>query len=331
MKKFICILLALVALLSIFISYVQSNKVSKIINKYDKYSEEVYTNGLNTMIELSNTKTGEYLNDDGNVLTITSSDQIEYMFYKVNDSNNRYPRLRGDVCAIYLKKEGKYQGDWVKCEINICIEFRNKKTRVMIWYKSDDHSNTGIADLVYDYGNFTPDLTNETEKVQKADYMIKHWISAESLTEYYDQTWKYYDVLCSATDKNNHKDIVILFLSITFFLSFIVIRIIVKAHKEKSDRIIRNENQILAWEKMYNESMDDERYSTLKQLRLQIVLSDLDFSQEQRERVALLVSKIVNQSVELDDNDERVNMGEKRHAAQHAKHQHRNDNQSDYV
>ena len=233
------------------------------------------------MIEPSDTKNGEYLNDDGNVLTITSSDQMEYMFYKVNHSNNRYPRFRGDVCAIYLQAEGKYQGDWVKCEINICIEFRNKKTRVMIWHKSDDHSNTGIANLVYDDGHFTPDLANQTEKIQKADYMIKHWISAESLTAYYDQAWEYYDVLCSATDTDNQRKVIILFLSSTFFLSFIVICVIVKAYKS-----------------------EDERYSTLKQLRFQIVSSDLDFSQKQRERVALLVSKIEDQSDKWNENME---------------------------
>ena len=263
------------------------------------------------MIEPSDTKNGEYLNDDGNVLTITSSDQMEYMFYKVNHSNNRYPRFRGDVCAIYLQAEGKYQGDWVKCEINICIEFRNKKTRVMIWHKSDDHSNTGIANLVYDDDNFTPDLANQTEKIQKAEYMIKHWISAESLTAYYGQAWEYYDILCSVSHKNNQREIIILFLSITFFLSFIVIRVIVKTHKEKSKKIIRNENRILAWEKRYNEIMEDsedERYSTLKQLRFQIVSSDLDFSQKQRERITLLVSKIEDQSAEWDD-DEKLEKG----------------------
>ena len=72
-------------------------------------------------------------------------------------------------------------------------------------------------------------------------------------------------------------------------------------------KIIRNENQILTWEKRYNEIMEDsgdERYSTLKQLRFQIVSSDLDFSQKQRERIALLVSKIEDQSAEW-NNDEK--------------------------
>ena len=76
-------------------------------------------------------------------------------------------------------------------------------------------------------------------------------------------------------------------------------------------KIIRNENQILAWEKRYNEIMEEseeERYSTLKQLRFQIVSSDLDFSLEQRERVALLVSKIEDQSAEWDD-DEKLEKG----------------------
>ena len=238
MKKYIGIVSGLVLLLFLSVRYIQSNHISSIMNDYDTYAEQLSASGLNAVIEPSDTKNGEYLNDDGNVLTITSSDQMEYMFYKVNHSNNRYPRFRGDVCAIYLQAEGKYQGDWVKCEINICIEFRNKKMRVMIWHKSDDHSNTGIANLVYDDGNFTPDLANQTEKIQKADYMIKHWISAESLNAYYDQAWEYYDVLCSATDTDNQREIIILFLSITFFLSFIVIRVIVKTHKEKSMKII---------------------------------------------------------------------------------------------
>ena len=307
MKKYICIVSGLVILLFLSVRYIQSNNISRIMNDYDTYEEQLSASGLNIDIEPSDTKIGEYLNGEGNVLTITSSDQMEYIFYKVNHSNNRYPRFRGDVCALYLQEEGNYQGGWVKCEINICIEFRNKKTRVMIWYKSDDHSNTGIANLVYDDGNFTPDLANQTEKIQKADYMIKHWISSESLTAYYDQAWEYYDVLCSASDKNNQREIIILLLSITFFLSFIVIRVIVKTHKEKSMKIIRNENQILTWEKRYNEIMEDsgdERYSTLKQLRFQIVSSDLDFSQKQRERIALLVSKIEDQSAEW-NNDEK--------------------------
>ena len=307
MKKYIGIVSGLVILLFLSVRYIQSNNISRIMNDYDTYEEQLSASGLNIDIEPSDTKIGEYLNGEGNVLTITSSDQMEYIFYKVNHSNNRYPRFRGDVCALYLQEEGNYQGGWVKCEINICIEFRNKKTRVMIWYKSDDHSNTGIANLVYDDGNFTPDLANQTEKIQKADYMIKHWISSESLTAYYDQAWEYYDVLCSASDKNNQREIIILLLSITFFLSFIVIRVIVKTHKEKSMKIIRNENQILTWEKRYNEIMEDsgdERYSTLKQLRFQIVSSDLDFSQKQRERIALLVSKIEDQSAEW-NNDEK--------------------------
>ena len=311
MKKYIGIVSGLVLLLFLSVRYIQSNKISRIMNDYDTYEEQLCASGLNIDIEPSDTKPGEYLNNDGNVLTITSSDQMEYMFYKVNHSNNRYPRFRGDVCAIYLQSEGNYQGDWVKCEINICIEFRNKKMRVMIWHKSDDHSNTGIANLVYDDGNFTPDLANQTEKIQKADYMIKHWISAKSLTLYYDQAWEYYDILCSQSDKSNQREIIILFLSSTFFLSFIVIRVIVKTHKEKSMKIIRNENQILAWEKRYNEIMEEseeERYSTLKQLRFQIVSSDLDFSLEQRERVALLVSKIEDQSAEWDD-DEKLEKG----------------------
>ena len=311
MKKYICIVSGLVILLFLSVRYIQSSNISRIMNNYDAYAEQLSASGLNAVIEPSDTKNGEYLNDDGNVLTITSSDQMEYMFYKVNHSNNRYPRFRGDVCAIYLQAEGKYQGDWVKCEINICIEFRNKKTRVMIWHKSDDHSNTGIANLVYDDGHFTPDLANQTEKIQKADYMIKHWISAESLTAYYDQAWEYYDVLCSASHKNNQREIIILFLSITFFLSFIVICAIAKAHKEKSKRNIRNENRILAWEKRYNEIMEDsedERCNTLKQLRFQIVSSDLDFSQKQRERITLLVSKIEDQSAEWDD-DEKLEKG----------------------
>ena len=71
-------------------------------------------------------------------------------------------------------------------------------------------------------------------------------------------------------------------------------------------KIIPNENQIFAWEKRYNEIMEDsedERYSTLKQLRFQIVSSDLDFSQKQRERITLLVSKIEDQSAEWDDDE----------------------------
>ena len=192
MKKYIGIVSGLVILLFLSVRYIQSNNISRIMNDYDTYEEQLSASGLNIDIEPSDTKIGEYLNGEGNVLTITSSDQMEYIFYKVNHSNNRYPRFRGDVCALYLQEEGNYQGGWVKCEINICIEFRNKKTRVMIWYKSDDHSNTGIANLAYDDGNFTPDLANQTEKIQKADYMIKHWISAESLTAYYDQAWEYY-------------------------------------------------------------------------------------------------------------------------------------------
>ena len=96
-------------------------------------------------------------------------------------------------------------------------------------------------------------------------------------------------------------------LWIVFFLSFIVIRVIVKTHKEKSMKIIRNENQILTWEKRYNDIMEEseeELYSTRKQLRFQIVSSDLDFSQKQRERIALLVSKIEDQSAEW-NNDEK--------------------------
>ena len=141
--------------------------------------------------------------------------------------------------------------------------------------------------------------------------MDSDWISAESLTAYYDQAWEYYDVLCSASHKNNQREIIILFLSITFFLSFIVICAIAKAHKEKSKRNIRNENRILAWEKRYNEIMEDsedERCNTLKQLRFQIISSDLDFSQKQRERITLLVSKIEDQSAEWDD-DEKLEKG----------------------
>ena len=52
------------------------------------------------------------------------------------------------------------------------------------------------------------------------------------------------------------------------------------------------------------EESEDERYSTLKQLRFQIVSSDLDFSQKQRERVALLVSKIEDQSDKWNENME---------------------------
>ena len=51
------------------------------------------------------------------------------------------------------------------------------------------------------------------------------------------------------------------------------------------------------------EDSEDERYSTLKQLRFQIVSSDLDFSQKQRERITLLVSKIEDQSAEWDDDE----------------------------
>ena len=56
------------------------------------------------------------------------------------------------------------------------------------------------------------------------------------------------------------------------------------------------------------EDSEDERYSTLKQLRFQIVSSDLDFSQKQRERITLLVSKIEDQSAEWDD-DEKLEKG----------------------
>ena len=72
-------------------------------------------------------------------------------------------------------------------------------------------------------------------------------------------------------------------------------------------KIIRNENQILTWEKRYNDIMEEseeELYSTRKQLRFQIVSSDLDFSQKQRERITLLVSKIEDQSAEW-NNDEK--------------------------
>lgn len=80
MKRFICLCLSVV-LLSIAVSCSKSNNVSKIIQDYDKYSEELYANGLNAVLEQSNAKTGKYLNNDGNVLTIISSDEIEYMFF----------------------------------------------------------------------------------------------------------------------------------------------------------------------------------------------------------------------------------------------------------
>ena len=56
------------------------------------------------------------------------------------------------------------------------------------------------------------------------------------------------------------------------------------------------------------EDSEDERCNTLKQLRFQIISSDLDFSQKQRERITLLVSKIEDQSAEWDD-DEKLEKG----------------------
>ena len=40
------------------------------MNNYDAYAEQLSASGLNAVIEPSDTKNGEYLNDDGNVLTI---------------------------------------------------------------------------------------------------------------------------------------------------------------------------------------------------------------------------------------------------------------------
>ena len=89
MKKYIGIVSGLVILLFLSVRYIQSNNISRIMNDYDTYEEQLSASGLNIDIEPSDTKIGEYLNGEGNVLTITSSDQMEYIFYKVNHSNNR--------------------------------------------------------------------------------------------------------------------------------------------------------------------------------------------------------------------------------------------------
>lgn len=139
--------------------------------------------------------------------------KLNICFFKVNNSNDNYPKLKGDVCAIHLKTGVEYQDVWiigkegpqdlwVLCNMDICIEFRNNRTYAEIEYESDDddHARSGRADAVYYDGNFTPDLTNETEKVQERYSKVESWITVESLTEYYKQACEYYDILCSVIE-----------------------------------------------------------------------------------------------------------------------------------
>lgn len=59
MKKYICIVSGLVILLFLSVRYIQSSNISRIMNNYDAYAEQLSASGLNAVIEPSDTKNGE--------------------------------------------------------------------------------------------------------------------------------------------------------------------------------------------------------------------------------------------------------------------------------
>lgn len=88
---------------------------------------------------------------------------------------------------------------------------------------------------------------------------------------------------------------ILLIVLLIVFLILLNIRMNLKRQREESYQVTRCEDQILAWEYAYDETLEfseDERYHTLESMRSHILSSDLEFTEEQQKRVDELLSKI---------------------------------------
>ena len=179
--------------------------ISKIIDNYTQYEQELSEKAKNIAIEEAEKQPGLFLNSEGSVIAVTSPNGNKYRFYTIEDSS-RYHNFDGDVCQIYLTDYTSEEQPMIY-ELSVLFEFRSDISYSDISYDNEDHSNFGTGVITYYSGNFTPDLSDLTLKQQRTDRWIKSWISAEELAEHYKLAHKYYDMFCSVLTSNKERGV----------------------------------------------------------------------------------------------------------------------------
>ena len=179
--------------------------ISKIIDNYTQYEQELSEKAVNAAIVGAEEQPELFHYSDSSVITVTSTDGYKYIFYTI-DELGRYGMFDGDVCQVYLTNYTSEERSMV-FELSVLFEFRSDIAYSDISYDNEDHSNFGTGVITYYSGNFTPDPSDLTLKQQRTDRWIKSWISAEELAEHYKLAHKYYDMFCSVLTSNKERGV----------------------------------------------------------------------------------------------------------------------------
>lgn len=200
---YICICLSIILIINLCACSREKNIIDSIIHNYDIYTDDIENFGVKSEVIMSSEVSGMFLNLDGNLLCI-SCDDTDYWYYSFNNSNPDYPRFKGDACEIHLKKHNEDDQKLMYCDIYIRITLKSARTDVVVDVYSNNQSEKNLCYMTYDNGDFSPNFIGkqsdlvlfENDNWQRNDDLIKKWITAEQLSQYYNRTYEIYGVLC---------------------------------------------------------------------------------------------------------------------------------------